>query len=263
MNYDYGAMAIPWGTNQSFGFSMLRLAVDNIAHTEAYHILPNGDIELVSPDQYDPGRDRTRIKNYFNYASYAMIFSYARQYRERMTFGANVKLLHNGNRYASANGIGFDAGFQYAYTDQIRLGATIHDATGTLVAWNTGKREWIYPSLKIGGAYIFSIAGDHQFIPMFDIENRLENRKMASQWHWGRWSADFHTGLEYQFKRALFLRVGYNELNTWSMGTGVKMGLFRFDYTYTYYQGKDALNNIHRIYIQFDLKTPRFLRASN
>lgn len=262
MNYDYGAVAVPWGANQSLGFSMIRLAVDNIAHTEAYRILPNGDIEIVSPDRYDPSRDRTRIKNYFNYASYAMIFSYARRYRENMNIGANVKLIHNGNRYASANGIGFDAGVQYAYQGNILLGATLQDVTGTLVAWNTGKREWISPSLKIGGAYRLQIGDDHAILPMLDMVHRMENRRTASQWHWGRWSADFHAGAEYQFRRSLFLRMGFNELNTWSMGTGVKMGLFHFDYTYTYFRGKDALNNIHRIHVQFDLKTPRFIRAS-
>ncbi len=263
MNYDYGAVAVPWGAKQSLGFSVLRLAVDNIAHTEAYRILPNGDIELVSPGQYDPSTDRTRIKNYFNYASYAFLFSYARRYREHITVGANVKLMHNGNRYASANGIGFDAGIQYAHSENILLGVTLHDATGTLVAWNTGKREWISPSLKTGAAYVFAAGEDHMFIPMLDIEHRFENRRTASQWHWGRWSADFHAGLEYQFKRGLFLRAGFNELDAWTLGTGVKMGLFRFDYTFTSYKGADALNNIHRIYIQFDLKTPRFLRPSN
>lgn len=260
INYDFGAFAMPWKDHQSLGFSVVRLGVDNIPHTEAYRILPNGDIEIIDPDQYDPSQHRTRVRNYFNYASYAFIFSYARRYDDNLTLGANAKLIHHGHRYASANGIGFDVGAQYRYTDRLLLGAALQDLTGTLVAWNTGKREWIRPSLRLGAAYGFPIGDDHCLIPMLDAEHRFENRRSAAQWHWGSWSMDFHTGLEYQYKKSLFLRMGYNELNAWTFGTGIKLGLFQMDYAYTYLNGNNVLGNIHRIHVQFDLKTPWMMR---
>lgn len=263
LNYDYGAVALPWGQKRTIGFSILRLAVDNIPHTQAYRILPNGDIEIVSPDQYDPSQDRTRIKNYFNYASYAMIFSYAQHYKENILIGANVKLIHNGSRYASANGIGFDIGTQISVSPHLILGAVLQDATGTLVAWNTGKREWVSPGLKTGAAYRLNLGNDHALLPTADIVHRFENRKIASHWHWGRWSVDVQSGFEYQYKNMIFLRFGYNELNTWTTGAGIQTGILHFDYTFTYYQGHQALNHIHRIFIRFDLQTPRFLRSDS
>lgn len=263
INYDFGAFAIPWDDRQSFGISFVRLGVDNIPRTEAYRVLPNGEIEIINSEQYDPTTDRTYIKNYFNYASYALYFSYAKRYNERLTYGANVKLIHNGARYASANGLGFDIGMQYAASPEWVLGATVQDLTGTMVAWNTGKREWITPSIKIGAAYRWFVGDDHVLSPMMDIQHYFENRQYASHIHLGSWSADFHTGLEYQFKRRVFLRAGYNEINAWTMGTGVKLGLFQFDYAYTYGQGSQALGDIHRIHVQFDLKTPQFARRTS
>ncbi len=260
INYDFGAFAFPWGERQAVGISFVRLGVDNIAHTVAYRPLSNGEVEIIDSRDYDPSIHRTDVKNYFSYASYAVYFSYAKRFDERLNYGANIKLIHNGARYASANGLGLDFGVQYDVTSEFVAAAMMQDVTGTLVAWNTGKREWITPSIKIGGAYRWHVADDHQITPMLDIQNYFENRRYASHAHLGAWSADFHAGLEYAFKRRVFLRAGYNELNTWTMGTGVKLGLFQFDYAYTYGQSANALGDIHRIHVQFDLKSPRLAR---
>lgn len=262
INYDYGAFALPWGDKRSFGFTFLRLGVDNIAHTEAYRVLPNGDIEVIDASDYDPNTDRVRLKNYFNYASYAVYLTYARWQTERFSYGANVKMIYDGARYASAYGIGFDVGAQYTLTPEWSIGATVQDITGTLVTWNTGKREWITPSLKLGAAYNWWIGDDHVVTPMLDVQNYFENRDYASHVHAGAWSADVHAGVEYGYKRALFMRAGFNELSAWTMGTGVKLGIFQFDYAYTYFQGVNALGDIHRIHVQFDIKSPRLTRKT-
>lgn len=255
INYDYGAVALPVGANASLAVSAIRLGVDNIANTEKAWIDLNND-GIPQSNEIDYNRI-----TYFNTADWAVYFSYAKKVSDQLSYGANLKLIRRENGEASATGIGFDVGVQYLLTDRIALGATFQDVTTTLVAWNTGTNELISPTLKVGSAYFLDALGG-RFMPTIDVDFRFENRQSASNAHVGRISMDFHTGLEFDFKSLVALRLGFNELGSLNLGTGIHLPKFDIDYSFAKFDGADQLGNTHRISLTFTLEAEQFLRST-
>ncbi len=255
INYDYGAVALPVGANASLAVSAIRLGIDNIANTEKAWIDLNND-GIPQSNEIDYNRI-----TYFNTADWAVYFSYAKKATEQLSYGANLKLIRRENGDASATGIGFDIGVQYLLTDRIALGATFQDVTTTLVAWNTGTNELISPTLKVGSAYFLDALGG-RFMPAIDVDFRFENRQSASNAHVGRISMDFHTGLEFDFKSLVALRLGFNELGSLNLGTGIHLPKFDIDYSFAKFDGAEQLGNTHRISLTFTLEAEQFLRST-
>ncbi len=255
INYDYGAVAMPVGLQASIGVSAVRLGIDNIANTRnAWTDLNNNGLPESNEIDYN------KI-SYFNTADWALYFSYAKRASDQLSYGASLKLIRRENGEASATGIGFDIGAQYLVTDRIALGATFQDATTTLVAWNSGTNELISPTLKVGSAYFLEAFGG-RFTPAFDIDFRFENRQTASNAHIGGISLDFHTGLEFDFRNLVALRAGYNEIGTFTLGTGIHLPKFDIDYSFAKFDGTDQLGNTHRISLTFTLEAEQFLRST-
>lgn len=255
INYDYGAAALPVGTNASIALSAIRLGIDNIANTQSAWIdLNNNGVPESSEIDY------SKI-TYFNSADWALYFSYAKKANDQLSYGVNLKLIRRDNGGASATGIGFDIGAQYLLMEKIALGATFQDVTTTLVAWNTGTNELISPTLKIGSAYFLEAFGGI-FTPAFDIDFRFENRKTASNAHIGQISLDVHTGLEFDFRNLVALRAGFNELGSLNLGTGIHLPKFDIDYSFAKFDGADQLGNTHRISLTFTLEAEQFLRTT-
>lgn len=260
VNYDYGAAAVPFGKDVTFGFSVIRLGVDNIPNTQNAGVDVNGN--PLPPDQWqnvdriDPNR-----VTYFNAADWAFYVSYARRLDERFSYGVNLKLIRRDLELASATGIGFDIAAQYRLTDRVLLGATFQDVTTTLVAWSNGTNELISPTLKLGSAYLIDLFGG-TLAPAVDADIRFENRRSASNAHLGPVSFDFHSGVEFDFQNLVALRAGYSDIGSLNVGTGIHLPKFDIDYTFAKFDGGDQLGNTHRISLTFTLQADRFARAT-
>ena len=259
INYDYAAMAIPWGTSKSLGLSVIRLGVDNILHTEAYD--PSSG-EVVNESQFDPSIHRTRIIDRFSHASYAVLLSFAKIASPVLDFGANIKLIYRTDQYNSAYGIGFDAGIQYLYNENLKFGAILRDVTTTVMVWNTGKREQIVPSLRLGSAYTFHLGEHNQVTPMVDLTNYFDGRSIDGV-NIGSWNTQLIGGIEYRYRNLIHFRSGYNDVKAWSFGTGFSHGPFSFDYAYVLDRDNALLGDIHRINIKFEIRSGRFARPAN
>jgi hypothetical protein len=253
-NYDYAAVALPMNASTTLGFSIIRLGIDNIANTSAAWtdlnhngIVDNGEII-----------DYSKI-TFFNAADWGFYFSYAQQMNDRLSIGINLKILRRDEGPSSATGIGFDLAAQYRPMPHLLLAANAQDITTTLVAWNTGTNELISPTLKLGSAYLFD-ALDGQFAPAFDIDVRFENRQTASNAHIGRLSFDFHSGIEYDFRRLVAVRIGYSEIGSLNFGAGIHLPKFDIDYSFAKLNADDQLGNTHRISLIFTLQAPQFER---
>ena len=254
INYDYGAVALPAGSNASVAFCVIRLGVDNIANTQnAWTDLNHDGIPESNEIDY------SKI-TYFNAADWAMYLSYARKVSDDFSYGANLKIIRRENGESGATGLGFDVGAQYRVTDKLAVGATAQDLTTTLVAWNSGTNELITPTLKLGSAYSID-AFDGRFTPAFDIDMRFENRASASNAHIGNISLDFHTGLEFDFKNVVALRTGYSDLGSLNIGAGIHLPKFDIDYSFAKFDGADEIGNTHRISITFTLAAEQFHRS--
>lgn len=255
VNYDYGAVAIPFGTSTSLGFSVIRLGVDDISDTRGALIDLNGNGVL------DPGErlDNSKITS-FNAADWAFYFTYSKKQSDDFSYGANVKVIRRELGDASATGLGLDVGVWYTPFENVQLGANLQDVTTTFLAWSTGRNELISPTMKVGSAYFIEAFGG-RFAPAVDFDIRFENRKYASLAHLGPVSFDLHTGLEYQFKNLIALRLGYSDVKQLTMGAGVRLPKLNIDYSFAKFDATNQLGNTHRISLMFTLEAEQFKRV--
>jgi len=258
VNHDYGAVAFPVGSESSFGISIIRLAVDDIPDTRNAGVDINGNVT------YDPAQfsrvDPDRV-TYFNAADWAFFFTYSRKYSEEFSYGANIKLIRRDLGDNSAMGIGIDVGAWYSPFENVILGANFQDITTTFLAWDTGRNELISPTLKVGSAYLIDAFGG-RFAPAVDFDIRFENRQSASTAHIGPVSFDLHTGLEFEFRNLVALRLGYSDVKQLTMGAGIQLPKLQIDYSFAKFDGQQQLGNTHRISVIFTLESDQFKRLS-
>jgi hypothetical protein len=260
VNYDYAAVALPYGTDATVGISLMRLGVDGIADTRSAGVDADGNPLPASQLENFDRLDYNQI-TYFNSANWAVYFSYAQKYSEKFSYGINVKILHESIADASATGFGFDIGALYMVSDRWAVAANAQDITTTLVAWSTGTNELISPNLKLGTACSFDFLSG-TFSPAFDVDVRFENRRTASIAHLGPVSFDPHEGLEYEYKKTLALRIGYSDVKQMTLGAGLHFNKLDVDYSFARFGSENNLGDTHRISLQFILKTEKFARSA-
>lgn len=255
INYDYGAVAFPMGAKSTIGFSLIRLGIDGIPDTRNALLDYNGNGTFDNADRLDYNAIST-----FNSADWAFYFSYAKQLSEEFAYGANIKLIRRDLGENSAAGIGFDVAAHLRLMDRLALGLNFQDITTTLLAWDTGTKELISPTAKVGGAYFIDLFGG-QIAPAVDFDIRFENRRYASTAHVGPVSADLHAGLEYDFRNLVAVRVGYNDVKQFTLGAGVHLPKLDVDYSFAKFDGQGQLGNTHRISLKLTLSEERFRRS--
>ncbi|HRO76002.1 MAG TPA: PorV/PorQ family protein [Crocinitomicaceae bacterium] len=121
--YDYVSIAKKIDAKSSFGFSVIRFAVDDIPNTT--QLIDNqGNID------YD------RITT-FTAGDYAFLFSYGRKLSvPGLSVGGNFKVIYRQiGKFAKAWGFGLDGGLQYKLNDHFKFGLMMRDVTSTFNAW--------------------------------------------------------------------------------------------------------------------------------
>ena len=256
INYDFTGVAIPYGTDESLGLSVLRLGVDGIPDTRNAWIDGNNNGIFDSADRLDYDKI-----SYFNATDWAFYFTYAKRPSPDFTYGVNVKIIRRDLGDQSAMGIGFDVGALYSPVNNLSLGINAQDITTTLVAWSTGRNELVSPTLKIGAAYgIDALSG--RFTPVCDIDVRFENRQFASIAHLGPASFDPHVGLEFDYRKTIALRVGYNDVKQFTLGAGLHLRMLDVDYSFAKFAADETLGNTHRISLRLVLQDEKFMRTA-
>ncbi len=263
VNYDYAAVAIPYGKDMSFGLSIMRLGVDGIPNTLNALVDKNtGQViyDINSPSaQIDPSKITE-----FSDQDWVVYFTFAKRHSEKLYYGANVKLITESLAGYSAYGIGFDVGAWYNPFKNFSLGANIQDVTTTLIAWSTGRNELVSPTMKVGSAYHFDFLGG-MITPALDLDIRFENRRFASEFNVGPVSFDMHAGFEYNFKNIFMVRAGYNDVKQFTIGAGIKLPKLNIDYSFARFSTPqlESLPDTHRISLILTLQEPKFLRSRN
>lgn len=256
VNYNYGAIALPYKEKMTLGLSVIRLGVDGIPDTRNAFIDKNGNLKLDDPSEID----YSKISE-FNYADWAFLFSFSNKINEKLSYGVNLKLIRRDIAEFGAWGIGFDVGTIYKLTEKLAIGANFQDITTTIVAWDNGTTQLISPTLKIGANYRFNLFNGI-LTPAFDTDVRFENRRFASMANLGPISFDFHTGLEYTYKNLVSLRIGYNEVKQITIGAGIALPKLDIDYSFVKFDKQDQLGNTHRISLILTLEEPKYHRSS-
>jgi hypothetical protein len=256
VNYDFGAVAIPFGTDVTLGVSIMRLGVDGIPDSRNALVDRNQNGILDSTDFIDPSK-----VTYFNSADWALYFTYSKRVSNNLTYGINLKILRRGLEVASATGIGFDIGVLYSPRENWFVAANMQDVTTTLVAWSTGTNELISPTLKLGTAYFIDLF-QGRFAPTIDVDVRFENRQFASIAHLGPISFDPHMGLEFDYKNTVALRIGYNDVKQLTLGAGLHLRKLDIDYSFARFSEENDLGDTHRISLRMILHEARFARTT-
>ncbi len=255
VNYNYAAAGMPIGDRSTIALSVIRLGVDDIPVTA----LRNKDLELGQIYEADGTTyiNTPYVVKTINDAEWAFYLSYAKVASEKLAWGSNVKVVTKHVGSNSAWGMGFDVGLLYRLTRDLNIGLTVQDITTTLLAWDTGRREAITPTIKTGTAYFFEFARlNSRIIPAVDIDIRFENRRFASQWNMGRMSFDTHLGVEYEFRKIIAIRLG-SDIGEFSAGAGLKLPRLNIDYAFL---SHDQLGDTHRISLMLTLQEEKYSR---
>lgn len=267
VNYDYGAVGLPVGEKTSLGLSLIRLGVDDIQETA----LRNPDVGLGETYVDENGqlvRNTPFVSGLFGGTDLAMFLTYSKRVSQTFSYGGNVKFVNRSIGDNSAWGVGFDIGFMFNPTSRLLVGLNFQDITTTLLAWDTGRRELIRPSVRAGFSYpivVSQLGGQLQ--PAVDFVFRFENREQDALASIGAGSVDVNFGWEYRYHDAIAFRFGFANLGDsgaaqmnfgqLSAGVGIQLPKLQIDYAYL---GHEDLGNTHRISARLTLQEPKFQR---
>lgn len=260
VNYNYAAIAIPYGNNMSLGFSVIRLSVDGIPDTRNALIDVKTGQVIFDINNPNAKIDPSRVKEFSN-TDWAFYGTFAKKQSQDFFWGANIKIINRSIAEYNALGIGFDVGAVYTPYNDLSLGANIMDVTTTLVSWSEGRNELISPTMKIGAAYGLNFLGG-RFMPALDFDIRFENRQFASNFNLGPLSFDMHAGLEFDYKNIFAVRAGYNDVKQFSLGAGVMLPKLTIDYSFARMAESqlERLPDSHRISLILTLDDPGYRR---
>jgi hypothetical protein len=248
------------GHPQSVGFAFLRSAVDDIVirDTPIEDLRPGIDFEDsndngvwdFNPD--DPaGSERLFIENIpyriDSEAEMAFLVSYARGLGSTWALGGTAKIIRQSLPGNSSFGIGADLGVMYFPTSSFSAGLRVADVTTTLLAWDSGRRETVAPTVRLGAQYTRDVAPLRGTITVAgDMDWSFDNRKTASGVSFGETvlGADFHGGIEYWYARVLALRFG---ATTDAIGGGAGFRYRGFGIDYAFVGDHPAFDSSHRI----------------
>jgi hypothetical protein len=256
INYDYGGIAVPLGANQTVALSAIRLGLDGIKDSRNALIDRNGNGRLDEDDRIDDSKIKLG-----GAADWAIMGSYARKVNDELSWGGNLKVLHKSVLEHSAWGLGIDVSAMYRPVENLTLGATLNDATKSLLSWDTGNQEFIIPTLRLGAGYKYQIIENHSIMPVVDGIFRFEGRHAATTANLGFASLDVAAGLEYSFKDKIYVRGGYTELKQLTVGAGIKLPKLNIDYAFTNQAAdQSGLGQTHRVSLMLTLEEPKYAR---
>lgn len=210
----------------SVGVSWIRLGVDDIPHTTFVDINGNGRLgDFLDKDGdgvKDPGElyiDRPEVAGYFSNVDNALLISYARQVHSRLSIGGNLKLLRQSLFENSGNGFGLDLGLMLKPLDALHVGATLVDATGTQIRWNTVDEPVFTRDrrFRLGMSYRISIPVIGKATFGVDLETERQDLQTT-----GASERIVRFGGEYWLFDAVALRMGA-EGSKLAAGAGIRL----------------------------------------
>ena len=159
-------------------------------------------------------------------------------------------------------GVGIDLSASYRPIDNLTLGATLADATKSMLIWDTGAQEFIVPSLRVGGGYRLAISADHAVTPVVDGIFRFEGRHNTTFGDLGFASLDAAAG-RILYRDRVFLRGGYTELHQLTLGAGVRLPKLTIDYAFTRETSDlDGFGATHCVSVMVTIEEPKYARPS-
>ena len=224
IDYNYFSSAFPLKNGKSgWGVSLIHMGIDDIRIVPMdAGMIDNSD----GDDRFEPWNGESLNFDYTDYPlesvnDMAVFLSYG-QMMSWGDVGATLKFIRNDQvTGVSSFGLGIDLGYlKRGVWRDLAVGVKLQDAVGTFISWSTGKREFIYPAVKLGLAWPVAIKSMNSVLVLAaDSDFRFENRKWVSQYWIGSASTDFHFGAELLIRDIVALRGG-NDMGRWTAGAG-------------------------------------------
>lgn len=234
------------------GVSWIRLGVDNIPKTTFIDTNENGilgDFQDINgngiKDEGELYIDRPEVEEFFSNTDDAVLISYARQINPKLAVGGNLKLLRQSIFENSGNGFGIDLGLMAEPLRALRVGATLQDATGTQIRWNTETRPTFTRNrrMRLGASYNVATAMIGEMTFGVDLETGAKDLAEGSGG-----GPLFRIGAEYRLFKMVALRVGAAG-GKLAIGSGLRLRVDRATLFVDYAFNAHDLGNSQRISI--------------
>jgi hypothetical protein len=257
INYDYAAGAIPLSDDQTVALSAIRVGLDGIKDSRQALVDQNGNGVIDEDDRIDESKIKVG-----GAADWALFGSYSRKIDSTLSVGGSLKVLYRTVLDNSAWGLGIDVSAMYRPLENLMVGATLSDATKSLLSWDTGNQEFVVPSFRLGASYFYPLTEAHGVRPVIDGIFRFEGRHQTTMADLGFASLDLQGGLEYSYRDRVFVRGGYSEVGQLSVGAGIKLPKLNIDYAFTRpsAEQEDLFGPTHRISLMLTLEEERYSR---
>lgn len=246
VGYDYLGYGRPRNEKSGWGFGLVRLGVDDIPITT-----------LTNPNSPLADENRVIVDHYTTDTEMALFAGYGGKYSEMISYGASAKLIGKWVASNSAYGVGFDLGLRIHPWERVYFGAVLQDALTTAIIWDTGQKELVAPTMKLGSAYRLDIpALIARLTFAADLDFRFTDRGTADQFQFGQITADSHVGMEYLIDisgTSLALRAGAEPsreqdeegfLGNYTFGAGILFPNLNIDYAFL---AHPELGDTHRV----------------
>jgi hypothetical protein len=225
------------GEAAGFGFSVIRLGIDDIPFTSHINLDTDGDGEISDSEHFQLLEPEFRDQIiYKSDQEFAFFLSYG-ELKGHWQFGGSLKVIRQSIGDFSSIGIGLDLGLlRPRIWRRLDFGLKLQDLTTTYLSWSTGQNEVISPAIVPGLAYHFPLPSwNARFLLATSLENRFENRRDHDQYSSGAWSANLHLGGEIAFNERVFLRGGFDggwDDESLTAGAGFIVRPLTIDYAY-------------------------------
>lgn len=233
INHDFLGAVYHLDSDNTFGISLISLSMDKMPVTTEFAPFGNGE--------------------YFGFSDIALSVSYARKMTEQFSFGGTVKYIEETLDKLKMRGVMIDIGTYYRTgLGSTRFAVTVSNFGAELapdgevvLVGNRKNSEW----QSFAPPTIFRIG--FAFEPYQDEEHSLTTSIQLN--HPNDNSENVSLGVEYSWKRILFLRGGYKinvDEQNYSFGAGVNVPIsiaeFTFDYAFANFE---RLGSAHRFSI--------------
>jgi hypothetical protein len=194
-------------------------------------LLHSGGYEEVSLSEGVLGTNRSIYKN-------VIIISYGNRIYKDISLGGSLKLIHERVMKYSGNGLGVDLGILYEPLDELNIGLVLQNVLQPKVTLR--DEPDVYKINLKGGLAVNTFS--NRLTVTADV-NKLVDEK-----------ACFSAGVEVSpwekpasTLRRIDLRAGFNHLQSFTCGIGLKIKLFSVDYAFNSHE----MGNLHRFALTF------------
>jgi hypothetical protein len=236
LNYDAISFGLPSTRSDkrlAVGFAISRLGGGDIHRTQlANDSLPASDTNRVS------------VIETVGHSDWALYAGVGKAIGEKLEAGASLKLIYRDLVDVSAVGLGLDLGATYKPHRWWSGALVVYDITTTLLSYDNGEKESVYPRASLGLAY----APEWQKVRLTLLADgvmEFEGRRAAAQFYQGSISLDVRWGVEVLYRKRLALRGGMDAENP-TLGIGISFKGFSVDGAW---RGHDTVDDSYRFSI--------------